>query len=167
MNMAATQRTLSKVVFTLLTLNSVFLIANGLFMLADPKAWFHFVPGVKFTGGFNQHFIRDIGIIQMFLGAAFVVGMIRPTVRLELWGAATIWLIAHSLFHFWEVAVGICGPSTILRDFPAVTLPALIGIAATVWACRNRTLPEVGLEAVNRSLTKTTCRSEPAASSRQ
>jgi len=54
--------------------------------------------------------------------------------RRALWAAATAWLIAHALFHLWEVAVGICTPSVILRDFPAVTLPALIGVALTAWA---------------------------------
>ena len=70
----------------------------------------------------------------MFLGAAFGVGIIRPANRLVLWAAATSWLIAHAILHLWEVAVGICSPSTILRDFPAVTLPALIGVALTMWA---------------------------------
>jgi hypothetical protein len=130
-------------IFALLTINSLLLITNGLFMLADPKKWFLVIPGVKFTGGFNQHFIRDIGLIQLFLGVAFILGMVRPAVRLELWAAATIWLIAHSLFHFWEVAVGICGPSSILRDFPGVTLPALVGIVATVWASRIRMRPAI------------------------
>jgi hypothetical protein len=136
LNTSVRHGTFSNFMFALLILNSLFLIINGLFMLADPKRWFLVIPGVKLTGGFNQHFIRDIGLIQLLLGVAFVVGMWRPAVRLELWAAATIWLVAHSLFHFWEVAVGICGPYSILQDFPGVTLPALIGIGATVWACR-------------------------------
>jgi len=115
-------------------LNGLFLFGNGLFMLVVPSAWYHFVPGVTHTGPFNQHLIRDIGLIQMFLGAAFGIGMIRPASRLELWAAATSWLIAHAVLHLWEVAVGICSSSVIARDFPAVTLPALIGIALTAWA---------------------------------
>src|SRR3546814_19200652 len=63
--------------------------------------------------------------------------MLRPERRIGLWAAATLWLIAHALFHFWEVAVGLCAPSVIPRDFPAVTLPALIGIALTLWAIRR------------------------------
>ena len=51
-----------------------------------------------------------------------------------MWGAATLWLIAHALFHVWEVAVGICSPSVLVRDFPAVSMPALMGIALTTWA---------------------------------
>jgi hypothetical protein len=126
--------TIPIVVVTLPAFNGVFLFGNGLFMLVVPLAWYHFVPGVIHTGSFNQHFIRDIGLIQMFLGAAFGVGMIRPASRFVLWAAATSWLIAHAVLHLWEVAVGICSASTILRDFPAVTLPALIGLALTTWA---------------------------------
>jgi hypothetical protein len=140
-NIPARRKAAGRIVFALVTIASLFLVANGVFMLADPKTWFFIVPGVKFTGGFNQHFIRDIGLIQMLLGVAFVVGILRPAVRLELWAAATIWLAAHALFHFWEVAVGICGPSTILRDFPAVTLPAVIGFLGTVWAWRSERPP--------------------------
>ncbi len=51
----------------------------------------------------------------MLLGAAFGIGMIRLALRLELWAAATLWLIAHAVFHLWEVAVGICSPSVIYR----------------------------------------------------
>jgi hypothetical protein len=60
--------------------------------------------------------------------------MIRPERRIGQWAAATLWLGAHALFHLWEVAVGICSPSVILRDFPAVSLPAIIGAVLTIWA---------------------------------
>jgi hypothetical protein len=126
------------VVFIMVAFNGLFLSANGLFMLVAPLAWYELVPGVTDTGFFNQHFIRDIGIIQLFLGVAFGIGMIRPELRIGLWAAATLWLIAHAVFHLWEVAVGICSPSVIPRDFPGVTLPALIGIALTAWAWRTR-----------------------------
>ncbi|WP_105423541.1 hypothetical protein [Neorhizobium sp. T25_27] len=107
-------------------------------MLYDPAGWYHFVPGVTDTGFFNQHFIRDIGIIQGFVAVAFAVGIYREDRRIELWAVATLWLIAHGAFHLWEVAVGICSASVIVRDFPAVSLPAIFGIAATVWACGQR-----------------------------
>ena len=129
MMMTEKNRATSMVVCIMVALNGLFLFGNGLFMLVVPSAWYHFVPGVTHTGPFNQHFIRDIGLIQMFLGAAFGIGMIRPASRLELWAAATSWLIAHAVLHLWEVAVGISSPSVIGRDFPAVTLPAL------TWHC--------------------------------
>ncbi len=107
-------------------------------MLYDPEGWYYLVPGVTDTGFFNQHFIRDIGIIQGFVALAFALGTFLLDRRIELWAAATLWLIAHATFHLWEVAVGICSASVIVRDFPAVSLPALFGIAATVWAFSQR-----------------------------
>ena len=53
-------------------------IANGVFMLIDPERWYLNVPGVTTTGPFNQHFVRDIGLIFLFLGGAFLIGAVRP-----------------------------------------------------------------------------------------
>src|ERR1700754_102848 len=111
--------------------------ANGVFMLLAPNEWYLAVPGVTSTGPFNQHFLRDIGLIFVLLSGAFLLGAARPQFRVVLWGAASIWLLGHALFHQWEVAVGICSPSVIPRDFPAVTLPAIIGILLTFWAIRQ------------------------------
>ena len=127
-------RAISIAVFVMVAFNGILLSANGLFMLIAPSVWYDLVPGVTDTGFFNQHFIRDIGIIQLFLGVAFGIGIIRPEYRIELWAAATLWLSAHAVFHLWEVAVGICSPSAILRDFPAVSLPAIFGAVLTLWA---------------------------------
>jgi uncharacterized protein YjeT (DUF2065 family) len=118
----------------LAVLLGVALEANGIFMLVAPENWYFAVPGVTATGPLNQHFLRDIGLIFVFMGAAFLVGAARSELRVLLWAAPTSWLIGHALFHFWEVAVGICSPSVIPRDFPAVTLPAIIGAALTLWA---------------------------------
>ncbi len=114
-------------------------IANGIFMLVAPENWYFAVPGVTTTGPFNQHFLRDIGLIFLFIGAGFLLGIWRPNFRIVLWGAASLWLAGHALFHFWEVAVGICSASVIPRDFPAVTLPAILGLSISVWAiCEKR-----------------------------
>ena len=130
-------RAVSAAVIAMVAFNGAFLSLNGLFMLINPLAWYELVPGVTDTGFFNQHFVRDIGMIQLFLGVAFILGFVIPERRIGLWVAATLWLSAHALFHFWEVAVGICAPSVIPRDFPAVTMPALFGILLTLWAIRR------------------------------
>ena len=112
-------------------------LANGVFMLTSPEGWYFAVPGVTTTGSFNQHFIRDIGIVFLFIGAGFLTGAFQPHLRLFAWATPTIWLSGHALFHFWEVAVGICTASVLGRDFPAVTLPALLGWLLTVWALKR------------------------------
>jgi len=136
---AATARRIPALLRLPLGFNILFLCVNGVFMLIAPKTWYQIVPGVSETGFFNQHFVRDIGIVQLFLGAAFAWGAVRPAQRPALWAAATVWLIAHAAFHVWEVAAGICAPSALPRDFAAVSLPALIGVALTAWAWRIRT----------------------------
>jgi hypothetical protein len=108
--------------------------ANGIYMLVSPTSWYFAVPGVTTTGSFNQHFIRDIGLIFLFLGACFLGGAAQRRHRLVLWAAPTIWLSGHAVFHVWEVATGICGPSALVRDFPAVSFPAMVGAALTLWA---------------------------------
>jgi hypothetical protein len=112
-------------------------LVNGIYMLVAPEHWYFAVPGVTNTGAFNQHFLRDIGLVYLFVAAAFLIGAERAQHRVVLWAAASLWLGAHALFHVWEVAVGICAPSVLVRDFPAVTLPALIGAGLTLWAAAN------------------------------
>jgi len=114
---------------------------NGVVMLMVPFTWYKAVPGVMETGAFNQHFVRDIALVYVLIGGAFLAGAAKPSLRVACWGAPTIWLTGHAIFHFWEIAAGICGPEIIPRDFPAVTLPALLGIALTIRAWRARRKP--------------------------
>lgn len=133
---------MAKVSFVIAGINALFLFGNGLAMLLAPEAWYRNVPGVTHTGPFNQHFVLDIGLVQMFMGGSFAIGLVQPGSRFTLWSAATVWLTAHAMLHFWEVAIGICPPSAIGRDFPVVTLPALIGIVVSVWAWSTRPYPD-------------------------
>lgn len=117
-------------------------IANAGYMLVDPVNWYFSVPGVTTTGAFNQHFIRDIGLIYMFIGGCFVAGAALAPQRTFLWAISSIWLLGHAIFHLWEVAVGICGPGKILIDFPAVFVPPAIGFAMAFWSYRQPSQPE-------------------------
>lgn len=108
--------------------------ANGLFMLGDPMRWYYAVPGVTATGPFNQHFIRDIGLTYLLIGIALILGAARPAWRFAFWSMSALWLTGHAIFHLWLVAVGICGTSTMVQDFPAVTLPAILVTGLAVWA---------------------------------
>jgi hypothetical protein len=114
------------------------MLANGLVMLADPWWWYATTPGVGRTGLFNQHFIRDIGLLYAMIGGAFIAGAVRPALRIATWASATLWLTGHMIFHFWEVAAGICGSAYLVTDFPAVTLSSLIGMGLTAWAVPMR-----------------------------
>ncbi|HTU09969.1 MAG TPA: hypothetical protein VMG08_03635 [Allosphingosinicella sp.] len=109
-------------------------LANGTYMLVDPANWYFSIPGVTNTGPFNQHFLRDIGLIFLLVGVAFLWGAAKPRDRAVAWGASALWLSGHALFHVWEVAVGLCAPSDLVRDFPVVSLPAILAACMTWWA---------------------------------
>jgi hypothetical protein len=126
--------TLNRLCLGLAALLGILNLANGVYMLVAPSDWYFAVPGVTGTGPFNQHFIRDIGLIHALIGAGLLAGVIRPVARPYLWTAAALWLASHALFHFWEVAVGICAPSALARDFPGVTLPAIIAVLLVGWS---------------------------------
>jgi hypothetical protein len=114
------------------------LIANGLFMLVSPADWYFAVPGVTTTGPFNQHFVRDIGLVFVLVGVGYALGAVQPINRLVLWSASSLWMSGHALFHFWEVAAGICGADALVRDFALVTLPAIVGVMMCAWAYWHR-----------------------------
>jgi hypothetical protein len=109
-------------------------IANGSFMLFSPDGWYFAVPAVTTTGPYTQHFLRHIGLIFLFPGAALLLGAAAARHWVLAWSSLTIWLAAHAVFHRREVAAAIYGPLALSRDFPAVTLPAVSGILITWWA---------------------------------
>ncbi|ALU45734.1 hypothetical protein [Pseudoalteromonas rubra] len=120
-----------KVTTSIAVLLGLAALANGIFMLFYPQQWYWSVPGVPDRGFYNQHFIRDIGMLYMLIGGAFSYGAFYTRYRFQIWLFPTLWLSCHALFHFWEVLVGICGPIFLLIDFAGVTLPALLGL----WLC--------------------------------
>lgn len=118
-------------------LNGIGAAANGLFMLLAPARWYMTIPGVTMTGPFNEHFVRDVGLSFLLVGLSFIIGARNPQQRLALWGASSLWLFGHAAFHLWEIAAGISAHSAITRDFAPVTLPAVAGVALTLWAAES------------------------------
>jgi len=116
--------------------------ANGLFMLADPYGWYHFIPTVRFTGPANPHFIRDIGLAYLLTAIMLGYGALDP--RRRWLGAMTgnLWLSAHGGFHIYEVATGICSPTIFWQDVPAVVVPpAIVWVALGILLVRRRIVP--------------------------
>ena len=114
------------------------MVVNATWQLAAPEGWYWAIPGVPDRGPFNQHFVRDLGIIYALSGAGLILGALRPAQRFGYWWAPTVWLVGHALFHVWEVLAGLCGPASLLQDFAGVTLPALISLALLVSTRRDR-----------------------------
>jgi hypothetical protein len=112
------------------------MLVNGTWQLVAPEGWYWAIPGVPDRGPFNQHFVRDIGIVYSLTGIGLIMGAVQPAQRFGYWWAPTLWLVGHALFHVWEVLVGICGPASLIQDFAGVMLPALITLALLVYARR-------------------------------
>lgn len=129
----------NKVVAGIAILLGLAALGNGIFMTVAPESWYWLVPGVPDRGPFNQHFLRDIGINYMLIGAAFIYGAMYAKHRLVLWLMPTAWLTGHAIFHVWEVLVGICGPESLIVDFGGVTLPALLGLGLIYASYRLQT----------------------------
>lgn len=119
---------MNKIVIASALLLGLSSIVNGTLMVLTPESWYWLVPGVPDRGPFNQHFVRDIGFLYLLMGAAFIYGTLVDKYRKALWSISAAWLTVHAVFHVWEVAVGICGPKSLIEDFTGVTLPALVAL---------------------------------------
>ncbi len=93
--------------------NAGFLATSGLLTLLE------LLPGVAGASPFQRHLLDDIGLIQLLLAAAFVLGLARPDLRVGLWSAATLCLAAQAGL-FWSGALG--------------ALPAAHGALLSLWA---------------------------------
>lgn len=103
------------------------LAANALFMLGAPRTWYDTIPGVVFTGAFNEHFVRDIGCAYLVSAIGLAWRAINPLA----WPAAlssALFLLMHGGVHVLDLAQGRCSTSGFLRDAPAVILPGLIAL---------------------------------------
>lgn len=103
------------------------LAANAIFMLGVPRLWYDTIPGVVFTGSFNEHFVRDIGCAYV----VSAVGLAWRALSSAGWPAAlsaALFLLMHGGVHVLDLAQGRCTASGFLRDAPAVILPGLAAL---------------------------------------
>jgi hypothetical protein len=97
-------------------------------MLAAPHFWYVTFPGVAERGGFNPHFVRDIGCASLVAGAGFVAGGIRPSHYRPAMIAGAALIALHALVHVLEEIAGAHGRSFLTPDLPTVYLPAALGL---------------------------------------
>jgi hypothetical protein len=73
--------------------------ANGLFMILDPLAWYHAVPGVSETGPPNSHFILDVGCAYLASMVLLIAAIRIPESRGVLTLAGAVWPAMHASVH--------------------------------------------------------------------
>lgn len=131
-----------RLVQLLLALTALIALANGGYMIWDSYAWYQAVPGVKFTGPPNQHFIKDIGLAYLTVAIMLGYAARYPQGRWLAAVAGTMWLLFHGLLHVYEVVTGACEPAVFWGDAPGTLGPPLLGIIAlTILFARQRITP--------------------------
>lgn len=70
---------------------------TGLFILAQPEAFYGLVPGLAAMGPFNSHFVRDVGLAFLASGALLGWGARLEVTAIAL--AGVLWPLLHAIFH--------------------------------------------------------------------
>lgn len=104
----------------------LFFLGNAVVMWAAPYQWYQAVPGVAATGGFNDHFIRDVALAFAVSGTALIAGVRAGNREVALFGAG--FPVLHAVFHIWIWGFHR-GCATDL-----VALSNLVGIQVPAWA---------------------------------
>lgn len=115
---------------TVLWIIAVLTLANGAVMVLAAETWWATVPGVAESGGFNGHFVRDVGAAYVAVGLGLAWFAARPRERAAALVALTF-LGLHALFHIVELAGGHGGGG--MTAVLAVIVPALIAALAVLW----------------------------------
>jgi hypothetical protein len=111
-------------------------IANGVWMLVAPEAWYHELPaGVPDTGPLNLHFVRDIGAAFVTFGLGLCAGAEIVRYRRAAITIAAVFFGLHAAIHVYDILAGLLPAHHWLEDLPGVFVPAIILI---VLALPNR-----------------------------
>jgi hypothetical protein len=111
-----------------LTIIGLFNIANGLFMLIGPAAWYARVIGDMPMGVMDSHFIRDVGFAYLASGAGLIWGTRNGFAAAAFALAGATWPVLHALFHLelW-MANGVPHGAALLNEGVGVLVLSFLG----------------------------------------
>jgi len=114
-------------------------IFNGAWMLLFPLSWYTDLPAaVPHTGPFNQHFVRDLGVVFVIVGLAFGWSALNVSQSSKVHLALTAFFTGHALIHLADIVMGRLPHSHWTIDMPGVFIPALLMIVLAVPSIRRR-----------------------------
>lgn len=102
--------------------------ASALVQLVAPWPWYLATPGVIATGGFNAHFVRDIGAAYLTAAGGLVAFAWKPRAARPALLMAAAFLLLHAGIHVFDATCGARPLQDTLRDFAGVHLVALIAL---------------------------------------
>ena len=116
-----------------LVIVGLFNIANGLFMLADPSAWYARVIGDIPMGMMDAHFIRDVGFAYLLSGVGLIWGIRAGATAAAFALAGAVWPVLHAFFHLdlWA-AHGMPHGAALLNEGVGVVILSFAG-ALLAW----------------------------------
>jgi|SRR5687767_1204190 len=124
-----------KIIYLFFCLLSIF---NAAWMLLFPLSWYTDLPAaVPNTGPFNQHFVRDLGVVFLLIGFAFGWAALNISRSRPVHLAITAFFTGHALIHLADIMSGRLPHSHWLIDMPGVFVPAVLMILLAVPAVRR------------------------------
>ena len=125
-----------KLIYSIFSLLSLF---NGVWMLLFPLSWYTDLPAaVPNTGPFNQHFVRDLGVVFLLIGLAFGWAALNVNRSRSVHLVVTAFFTGHALIHLADIVAGRLPHSHWMIDMPGVFVPALLMIILAVPSVRRR-----------------------------
>ena len=107
----------------------------GLWAALAPHSFFDDFPGagrhwVAVDGPFNEHLVRDVGVLNLALAAIAVAALVRPARYLiqVLAGAELVYTLPHLLYHAVHLDLFDTSDKVALMGSLAVTVLAPIGL---------------------------------------
>ena len=98
------------------------LVALGLWAMVDPRSFFE---GIALFEPYNQHFLQDLGALQIGLGAVLLLAGLIPT--LDALTVALVGVGIGAALHAFSHVIGID-----LGGRPAIDIPVFGGLAVVL-----------------------------------
>ena len=115
-------------------------LVNGVWMLAAPQSWYTDLPGgVADTGPYNGHFIRDLGVVFVFIASGFVWCAMRPDRSRNVLLVNTLFFSGHAVLHLLDLLTHRLPVSHWKLDLPLVFLPTVVLIVILLLSNRLTT----------------------------
>ncbi len=113
----------------------------GLWALFAPQAFYDDFPGlgrawINVDGPYNEHLIRDVGALNLALGALFVTAWVRLDRSLVIvaGAAALTWGVPHAIYHIANTEV--LSGSDVVLNVGTLMLYVVVG-GGLVWSARH------------------------------